>query len=89
MNKNYLLISAVLISIVMMAYNFSEVIAKPSSTVLTNLRALDEGIAQNDSTEAAPCDYKNGYTSFTSRKGGAYDCCQVWVPYSPGGEHCR
>lgn len=35
------------------------------------------------------CNYKNGYTSFTNKKGGAYDCCLVWVPRLPNDEHCR
>lgn len=48
-----------------------------------NVEALCDG--ENED----PCSYKNGYTAFTGKKGGAYDCCRVWVSNAPKNEHCR
>lgn len=44
--------------------------------MLANIEAL----ARDESSD---CDYKNGYTAFTNRGGGAYDCCRVWVSRAP------
>ena len=54
-----------------------------NSLMLENIEAL----AQSEGTK--PCNYTNGYTSFTGKSGGAYDCCQIWVNQPPGNEHCR
>lgn len=37
------------------------------------------------------CHYTNGYTAFTKKSGGAYDCCNVWVSKAPNTNegHCR
>ena len=45
--------------------------------------------ALSGKSERDDCNYKNGYTSFTGKKGGAYDCCKVWVENAPKSEHCR
>ncbi len=49
-----------------------------------NVEALSTGTETEDD-----CDYKNGYAAFTGKKGGAYDCCKVWVNFAPKDEHCR
>lgn len=53
-----------------------------SNIMLENVEALSN-IEEDD------CHYINGYTYFTNKKGGAYDCCKVWVNKRPGDEHCR
>ena len=55
-----------------------------SDLLLANAEALANGGEGSDE-----CHYTNGYTWFTSKDGGAYDCCQVWVNKKPGDEHCR
>jgi hypothetical protein len=41
-----------------------------------NLEALaDEG--------GTGCHYINGYTSFSTAGGGAYDCCRIWKDNAP------
>lgn len=55
-----------------------------SELVLANVEAL----AEEENNE---CNYTNGYTAFTNKGGGAYDCCKVWVPKAPDTDegHCR
>ena len=55
-----------------------------SDLLLMNGEALAHG-----GEGADDCRYSNGYTWFTSKSGGAYDCCTVWVAKKPGYEHCR
>ncbi|MDR0605023.1 MAG: hypothetical protein LBG80_12040 [Bacteroidales bacterium] len=42
-----------------------------SDVVLANTEALS-------SEGGSGCHYKNGYTAFSDKAGGAYDCCQIW-----------
>lgn len=59
-------------------------VSEANSLLMQNVEALaKDGESQDD------CHYLNGYTSFTGKKGGAYDCCKVWVTNAPKGEHCR
>ena len=51
--------------------------------LMENVEALS-GKSEDDD-----CNYKNGYTAFTGKKGSAYDCCKVWVENAPKSEHCR
>ncbi len=57
------------------------------------LNANIEALAQDESLnpgESAGCDYRNGYRSFTGRKGGAYDCCRIWREARPVAEdYCQ
>ena len=55
-----------------------------SDLVQQNIEALAN-------SEAGDCHYENGYTAFTSKDGGAYDCCKVWVSKKPDTDegHCR
>lgn len=53
-----------------------------NNLLMENVEALSE-------SEPNDCDYKNGYTAFSSKKGGAYDCCKIWVSNAPENEHCR
>jgi len=55
-----------------------------SSLLMQNVEALATGADSQDN-----CHYTNGYTAFTGKKGGAYDCCKVWVQNAPQNEHCR
>ena len=55
-----------------------------SDLLLANAEALATSEGASDD-----CHYSNGYTWFTSKNGGAYDCCKVWVNKKPGDEHCR
>ena len=41
-----------------------------------NLEALSE-------SENNECNYKNGYTAFTGKEGGGYDCCRIWRDLRP------
>ena len=52
--------------------------------LMQNVEALATGTESQDD-----CHYSNGYTAFTNKKGGAYDCCMVWVAKAPKDEHCR
>lgn len=47
-----------------------------------------EALATNESSD---CHYVNGYVAFTTKSGGAYDCCNVWVSKAPDTKegHCR
>lgn len=47
-----------------------------SDVMLANIEALASG-------ENTNCDFQNGYTAFTSKSGGAYDCCRKWVSNAP------
>lgn len=47
-----------------------------SELMLANIEALASG-------EGNDCHYINGYVAFTGRKGGAYDCCRIWVNKRP------
>lgn len=62
--------------------NFGK-LSKKNSFLQENVEALCDG--ENED----PCNYKNGYTAFTKKKGGAYDCCRIWVNNAPMNEHCR
>lgn len=53
-----------------------------TSLLMENVEALSD-------SENSSCHYQNGYTNFTKKRGGAYDCCQIWVNKAPGDEHCR
>jgi len=55
-----------------------------SSLLMQNVEALATGADSQDD-----CHYSNGYTAFTGKKGGAYDCCMKWVANAPNNEHCR
>lgn len=49
------------------------------------LNANVEALAHDESD----CNYRNGYRSFTSRNGGAYDCCKIWRSHRPvEDDHC-
>jgi hypothetical protein len=57
-----------------------------SATEIENIEAL----ANDEQTGSSDCNYRNGYMAFTGEKGGAYNCCRVWInsaPYYPEG-HC-
>lgn len=55
-----------------------------SKFFLDNVKALASG-------EGSNCHDSNGYVTFTSKTGGAYDCCTVWVSKAPNTNegHCR
>lgn len=50
-----------------------------------------EALVRGESGENDECHYKNGYTAFTNKGGGAYDCCSIWVAKSPNTDegHCH
>lgn len=54
-----------------------------SDLAMANVEAL-----ANDESN---CHNTNGYTAFTNRGGGAYDCCYIWVSKAPNTSegHCR
>lgn len=56
-----------------------------SELTLANMEAL----AGSDETD--DCDYQNGYTKFSGKEGGAYDCCKKWVNNAPAkdAKFCR
>jgi len=80
----------IVLSIVAAAMGYSLIAAKTKShEQVSNLMLANiEALARN---EGSDCNYKNGYTAFTNRSGGAYDCCQVWVSKAPNTNegHCR
>lgn len=47
-------------------------VSETSSLLMQNVEALATGTESQDD-----CHYSNGYTAFTGKKGGAYDCCKV------------
>ncbi len=47
-----------------------------SDIQMANVEALVNG-------EGGDCNYTNGYRAFTSKGGGAYDCCKIWVNKAP------
>ena len=48
-----------------------------NDVLLSNIQALAQSDINDD------CNYTNGYKAFTSKKGGAYDCCQTWRDLAP------
>jgi hypothetical protein len=51
-----------------------------TETEMENIEALAEDEVNFGSSD---CDYKNGYLAFTGKKGGAYNCCAIWIELSP------
>lgn len=47
---------------------------------MSNLALINVEALANDEGD---CHYTNGYRVFTSSSGGAYNCCQIWVPNAP------
>ena len=54
------------------AYNYHSMPA----LMRANLEALSE-------SENKECNFKNGYTAFTGKEGGGYDCCRIWRDLRP------
>ena len=44
------------------------------------MRANLEALSESENNE---CNYKNGYTAFTGKEGGGYDCCRIWRDLRP------
>lgn len=77
-------IAAVAIVAIVGTKNCESQVYETNDLLRSNIEALSTGTEADDD-----CDYKNGYTAFTNKKGGAYDCCRVWVNYAPKDEHYR
>ena len=44
------------------------------------MRANLEALSESENNE---CNYENGYTAFTGKEGGGYDCCRKWRDLRP------
>ncbi|MDR1582924.1 MAG: NVEALA domain-containing protein [Prevotellaceae bacterium] len=62
-------------AVAMMNVNFNSQSNELSAISLANVEALAE--------ESSGCHYTNGYTAFSGKFGGAYDCCQIWRNTKP------
>lgn len=79
----------VLIATIVLLVGFVVNLKNGSETPVLNEAQKLNAEALSSQESSSDCHYKNGYTSFSGKKGGAYDCCQVWVSNAPGNEHCK
>ncbi|WP_147401017.1 hypothetical protein [Bacteroides sp. OF04-15BH] len=88
MRKKNLLLSCVVIFIAIATFvgkkSFKSHVYQSGDLLMSNVEALSTGTEEDND-----CAYKNGYTAFTRKKGGGYDCCKIWVNKAPENEHCR
>lgn len=68
-------VTIVVLAIAVVGVNAYNYYSMPALT-RANLEALSE--SENDE-----CNYKNGYTAFTGKDGGGYDCCREWRDLRP------
>jgi hypothetical protein len=51
-----------------------------TDTEMENIEALAYDEVNFGSSD---CHFQNGYLAFTGKKGGAYNCCGIWVELRP------
>ena len=82
MKKKLIILAGSLMTLVICATTYFSVNANSDvSLLMQNVEALAEGESN--------CNYTNGYTSFTGRSGGGYDCCMVWRDLRPDDNMCQ
>lgn len=89
MRKKNLLLSCVVVFIAIVTFvgkkSFKPHVYQSGDLLMSNVEALSTGTEEDND-----CNYKNGYTAFSGKKGGGgYDCCKIWVNKAPENEHCR
>lgn len=58
--------------------------AYSNATMTDQERLLQQNLeALTDTEDGNDCKFVNGYSIFTSRNGGGYDCCKVWKDLRP------
>lgn len=85
MKKKVIFASIALIAVVSTAISVKDTDQYLTSPLrLANIEALS-------GDESSDCHYNNGYVAFTSKSGGAYDCCKIWVNRAPNTNegHCH